>query len=171
MGTRHTVLLGVGLLSLVLLGVGGMALLGFTFQASFVSGFGVVNDSGESVEFVPIGMWEGSGETGPLPQCRPSFPHIWLRHQPVSLPAGATARVFYDWDDINFRHLLVRNSSGRLFILDTDKVGSTQLCYAPQRDAYRVPPLKKLRPADRVLAPCFGGRTVAYAGARQYPCP
>jgi hypothetical protein len=171
MRTRHEVLLGVGILTAVLMGVAGMALLGFAFQATFARGFEVVNDSGEGVEFVPIGMWEGSGEYGPLPQCRRSFPHIPLRHRPFSMAAGATALVFYDWDDINFRHLLVKDGPGRVLILDTDKVGSTQFCYPPQRDVYRIPPVKELQPADRQLVPCFGGQTVAYAGARQYPCP
>jgi len=140
-------------------------------QVAFVEGFEVVNDSGETVSVTPVGMWQGTGEYGPLPLYRsrlPAIPELRGRAQRQLAPSAA-CRFLYDHDDINFRHLLVRTAAGDVFILDTDKRGSLNACYGPQQSTYRIPPLVGLSGAPAELLPCVNGDSMSYPGAKQYP--
>lgn len=82
---------------------------------------------------------------------------------------GETLKYTYDWDDFNFRHLLVRNTSGEVFIVDTDKKGTLHQCYRPQRDWCEIPPLHTLPKAPAELLPCLQGKYVRYSGMKEYP--
>lgn len=140
-------------------------------QVGFIEGFEVVNDSGETVSVTPIGVWERTGEYGPLPLYRSKFPAIPQLRGPAQrqLAPNTSCRFLYDCDDINFRHILVQTTAGDVFIVDSDKRGSLNACYGPQRSRYRVPPLAELARAPNGLRPCLHGKSVAYSGCKQYP--
>jgi hypothetical protein len=165
------IIIGIG----VACGVGLMLLfLCNPMALVFLVSFEVVNESEEHVWVTPIGMLEGSGEYGPLPRYRaPRLPALPLRgrgrHYEIPLRAGESVKITYDWDDINFRHILVRTESGDVLIVDTDKLGTRGSCYAAQKSRYAIPSLQKLRRAAGELAPCAEGQRVAYSRAKEYP--
>jgi hypothetical protein len=133
-------------------------------QLSFLESFYIVNSSGERIEVMPIGMLEGSGRYGHLPRYRNSFPPA-IRisaSQPINLAPEAEAKVTYDYDDINFRHILIRDQMGNTYILDTDKKGTISTSYGPQKDRYIIPSLKETLYAPKELIPCFNGEYVTY---------
>lgn len=137
----------------------------------FVSELRIRNDSGVTVWVTPIGMWEGRGRIGPLPRLTPA---LWMWRHPrqtrLRLDPGESVRILYDWDDINFRHILVRDAAGVVRILDTDRKGNLGNCYRAQRDTYVIPALKMLRLAPAELHPCEKGKAVDYPPLRiEYP--
>ena len=174
---RRRVLLGLalvlGLAALPLALVACLFLLNSVnpLQMAFLASFDVVNDSGQDVWVTPIGMWEGAGEYGPLPRYRDRFPPaVWVGPaSDLALARNARLKITYDYDDINFRHILVRAASGDVFIVDTDRRGSLHLCYGPQQSTYRIPPLAELSGAPAELLPCVNVDSVSYSGAKQYP--
>jgi hypothetical protein len=140
------------------------------FLLAFLTTFRVANESGEDLRITPIGMWEGSGRYGPLPMYRNASPPAWPRKgHGLRLPAGKSISITYDWDDINFRHILVKGRGDRILILDTDRMGTLTGCCPPAKERYVIPKLKELRPAPKELVPCFRGKDVAYSGAKEYP--
>jgi hypothetical protein len=138
---------------------------------AFLVSFRVVNESGEAVEFVPIGMTTGSGWYSPLPRYQDlSPPAVAITNpEPISLEPGEETQVVYDYDDVNFRHLLIRDGRGNIYVLDTDKKGTKRAAYGPQKDRYAIPELRHLSPAPRALHPCLYGKRVKYDGAKEYP--
>jgi hypothetical protein len=164
------IIVAVGISLALLIALVAVGLVCNPLLIAFLDEFTVCNDSGEDITVVPIGMWERTGEYGPLPLYRRRFPALPVRGTSGTfVPAGGTARFIYDWDDINFRHILVRSASGKTLIVDTDRRGSVNWCYAAERDIYRIPVLRGLPPADRELLPCFTGASVPYSKAKQYP--
>jgi|GEM_PF-2878338 len=140
-------------------------------QLAFLDSFWIVNQSGQYVEVMPIGITAGRGSYAPLPRYKNSFPPAMSLHlsETVDIAPHEKQLVTYDWDDINFRHLLIRDHSGRAYLLDTDKKGTREMCYGPQQEFYVIPPLAELRPAPLELLPCFSGEIVTWEGTRQYP--
>jgi hypothetical protein len=140
-------------------------------QLAFIESFQVANVSGEDVTIMPVGMREGSGKYAPLPRYRNAGPPAVRLNvkTPISLQSGEIAPIAYDYDDINFRCILVRDSRGATYILDTDKKGTKSSCYGPQKSRYAIPPLKQLRPVPVELLPCFDGEAVSYSGAAEFP--
>ncbi len=155
------------------LGIGGLLMLCNPMLLAFLTSFEIRNDSGADVWVTPIGRWEGSGKYGPLPQYRSRTPVAIpsRRGHDIHVKAGGRLEIIYDWDDINFRHLLVRSGSGQVYITDTDKNGTLDSCYAAQRSSYRIPPLKEMRKASAELLPCTRGESVRYSGSVDYPDP
>ena len=155
------ILLGVGLLLLAL--CNPMLLV-------FLQKFEVVNQSGADLWVTPIGMCEGSGKYGPLRMYHNMFPPAipkFCDHD-IPLKSGQSLTVIYDWDDINFRHILVRTQRGEALIVDTDKMGDLHHCYRPQQDKYEIPPLAQLSKASPELLPCIEGKSVTYSGVVVY---
>lgn len=140
-------------------------------QLTFLESFYVVNSTGEAVEIMPIGMIAVSGEYGPLPRYRDAFPPAVPIpiSQPISLTPGAKRKLTYDYDDINFRHILVRDKTGSIYILETDKKGTKHACFGPQKDLYTIPPVERLESAPEELIQCFCGNYVPYTDAKEYP--
>ncbi len=132
--------------------------------SAFLVSFEMYNGSGRDVWVTPIGMWEGSGEYGPLPRFRKigggAYPYS--KNHDLHLATGETLAYTYDWDDINFRHILVRDARGKVLILDTDKQGGLHVCCAAQQTRYTIPPLSTLSQAPPELVPCTKGRTVRW---------
>jgi hypothetical protein len=132
-------------------------------QLAFLTTFEMYSDADVDVWVTPIGMYEGSGQYGPLPRYRDSFPPAWpAKAEDVYLPAGSSVRFTYNWDDVNFRHILVRDRTGQVFIVDTDKRGDLHGCCSPEHDRYRIPPLDAMRKAPPELIPCTRGEVVRW---------
>jgi hypothetical protein len=157
-------------------GVGLVVLLGFVLalgfnpmRLAFLVSFEVKNASNEDVTIMPIGTLEGSEKYSPLPRYRNSYPPaISLdTRTPVAIPGGETVTITYDYDDINFRHILVRDAQGTMYTLNTDKRGNRHSCYGPQKSCYSIPPLKNLELASNDLIPCFYGKSVDCSRAEQ----
>jgi hypothetical protein len=140
-------------------------------QLAFLESFQIENRSGQYLEVVPIGMFEGTGLYGPLPLYRNTFPPAipLPTSQTISIASGNKTRVTYDYDDVNFRHILIRDKTGHIYILDTDKKGTKQACYGPQKDIYTIPPVDQLQIAQSELIQCFYGHKVSYSDAKEYP--
>jgi len=155
----------------IVLGGIGLLLLCNPMLLMFLSSFEIRNDSGVDVWVTPIGRWEGTGDYGPLPRywnrTPPAIPS-WQDHD-IPLEAGGRLTVIYDWDDINFRHLLVRTADEEVYITDTDKKGTLDYCYAAQESSYRIPPVKEMPKVPDELLPCTRGKHVQYSGAVDYP--
>lgn len=128
---------------------------------AFLTTFEIRNDSGVDLQVMPIG--QGSAHLGPLPQYESDEPPVHRVRQtaPKWLAAGATLRVVYDWDDVSFRHILVRSRGGPLLILDTDR--AVGCCYSPRQTLYVIPRLTTLRRAPPELEMCRSGKYVEYS--------
>lgn len=126
---------------------------------AFLVSFDIINNSGQDLEIMPIGIM-ATGEYGPLPRFHSSWPPAIPvdSKKPIRLSATGRVRVTYDYDDINFRSILVRDEQGALYILPTDARGSTANFYGPQQKEYVVPLLKELKKAPSELWPCFDGK-------------
>ncbi len=137
----------------------------------FMVSFDIVNESGSDLWITPIGMWEGNRRYGPLPRFRDRYPPCIPHGQHCDIPvkAGQRLRITYDCDDINFRHILLRDISGIIYIVDTDKKGTARYCCGPQKKEYVIPPLEDLQKAPDELASCTRGENVSYSGAVDYP--
>lgn len=137
-------------------------------QLAFLESFVIANDSGADVRVTPIGMVQGSGEYASLPRYRDRFPPAIPSRDRYDIPlkAGQSLKITYDWDDMNFRHILVRAKQGAVLVVDTDKMGDLHSCYGPQKEKYSVPPLASLKEAPSELVPCAEGEAVRYSGAK-----
>lgn len=134
-------------------------------RLAFLANFEICNDSGVDVWVTPIGMWEGSGAYGPLPRYDRDEAPAYRSRQRCDIPVKAkgAVRIIYDWDDINFRHLLVRTAGGDVYLTDTDKNGDLHSCYSPSQERYRIPPLAEMQKAPAELLPCTRGESVTYS--------
>ena len=153
--------------------VGGMALLVLCnpMLLVFLTSFEIHNESGVDVWVTPIGRWHGTSDYGPLPrfwnQTMPAIPS-W-QDDDIPIEAGGRLEIIYDWDDINFHHILVRTASGEVYITDTDKKRTLKKSYAAQESSYRIPPVTEMSKAPVALLPCIHGGDVQYAHAMDYP--
>lgn len=142
----------------------GMAVLGFVWvvclliviapgellRKSFLVEFDVVNRSGQKVYVTVLGVDAGDN-IAVLPQVGSKEHPVRYRFPKESvLSSGETRTVTYDWDDINFTWIAVRDEVGPwkiirtgLPIIDRTANGSRSFSKPDQR-AYVIPPLKEL---------------------------
>lgn len=170
MKARKVIRLLIAVIMVLLLFAGGLIVFARfnPMRLAFVATFEVRNETTRDFQIVPIGMREGSGEYGPLPlyenQDLPLKSRDDIR---FTIPAGDTIVVNYDYDDINYRHLLLKDGQGRLWIMDTDKRGTRHVCYGPQQSIYIIRD-DQIMPAPQELAPCFDDNFVEYSAAADY---
>lgn len=138
---------------------------------AFLVSFEVQNDSGEEIDIISIGMISPTGKYGPLPRYQNVYPPAVPidRREIVRLQPRASSKITYDYDDINFRHILIRDKIGAFYILDTDKKGTKDSCYGPQKNLYIIPAIQNLKAVPKELIQCFDGRDVFYEDAKEYP--
>lgn len=120
--------------------------MGLAFQTSIV----VSNESGEGIHFTPMGISEGSGSLRPLPRFLFSAPLLLaVKQSDFYLPPGQETTVNYDWDDIIFTTLLVRDEKGfNREVLVDPKARVEDCCYMPRSPRVVVAQLVNL-PAAR----------------------
>ncbi|MCX7957799.1 MAG: hypothetical protein N3B13_01990 [Deltaproteobacteria bacterium] len=124
----------------------------------------IINASGEKIWVTPIGMLESSGKYGPLPRYTDkSFPAIprGSAHN-IKLKPRQYIKLIYNWDNINFRYLLIYSKNGGTYIMETDRRGDLHTTYPPKQKRYIIPPLRELKQAPRELLPCIKGKYVKY---------
>jgi hypothetical protein len=118
-------------------------------QTIFVTQFVVQNTSGEPLRFWVAGTHE-SGNLHLLPLFATAFPALpSFRTGGFNLADERSARIVYDWDDIDFNVVVVQRGSGELRAVDvdTDKRGG-DCCRPPAAHAYVIPRVDSLRVAS-----------------------
>jgi hypothetical protein len=126
-------------------------------QIAFITEFEVENQTQMPLWVTPVGTFRSGGKSV-LPQLAAAFPAIpaW-RSRDLRIDPGETRRIYYDWDDINFSEIVVRDSVGVLRNLVVDPAPPTDAYYANKADLYRIENLQTLPVATSdivtVLAP------------------
>jgi hypothetical protein len=107
------------------------------FWVVFISRFRVENRTGAPLWITPVGTFN-SGVKGVLPQFATSFPAFpAFRSRELRVDPGRSRRIRYDWDNINFSEIVVRNARGeyRQLIVDPDPPKKD---YSPNRQEVYV---------------------------------
>lgn len=146
----------VGFLCLPITCMNGLVLINMVnpMAMGFLTSFLVVNQSQETVYVTPIGTVgrEGKRYILPLsPSARFSLPSTGPFE--ITLPPAEEYQFTYDWDDINFSELAVRNERGEWYQLVTDPNPIKNQYHQPQVKAFMIPPLSQLpRASSDVVA-------------------
>lgn len=120
---------------------------------AFLFRFDVVNESGETVWITPIGAIDREGERRVLAQYTEggeAIPAGQERNQKVQ--PGETLRIVYDWDDINFSEILVRDAAGNGRVLVVDATPTVDQFHSPESNRFVIPQLDSLAPAPADVA-------------------
>jgi hypothetical protein len=91
-------------------------------QLTFVTGFRVENRTSRPLWITPVGTLHAGGKHV-LPQFAAGFPAIpAFRTKNLRIEPGGSTWISYDWDDINFSEVVVRNAEGeyRQLVVDPD---------------------------------------------------
>jgi hypothetical protein len=127
------------------------------FGVVFIASFSIHNESGEAVYVTPIGAYGTNALRAVLPQYAVGFAAFpAFRSSNFRLRSGGSVRVHYDWDDINFSEIVVRDRAGQVKQLVIDPVPTEKQYHAPERDVFIVPPLKELAEASRPVLEALG---------------
>ncbi len=120
-------------------------------QLAFVTSFRVTNHSGKTLDVIPVGTFN-SGRKGVLPTFAWGFPAVpRLSRAPYQISHGDSRKILFDWDDINFSELVVRDESGEYRQFVTDPNPPTKDYYAPRQKHFTVPDFAELEPVDRAV--------------------
>jgi hypothetical protein len=107
----------------------------------FLTTFEVVNASQEDLVISPIGARGPAGERGTLPISKYSRLYILSsKNAEFPLAAGASLKLTYDWDDVQFTEIVCRRPDGSHRLLATG--------LHPTKDQYRQPPVKRFEISD-----------------------
>jgi hypothetical protein len=128
---------------------------------AFLVDFEIRNRSGETVWVTPVAATGTPGERVLLPLFDRRWPaRIAPSNRDLEVPAGASIRLTYDWDDCQFSEVLVRRASGDLRQVTVDPLGDR-----PVADFTAGPELVDLGDPDalpaaepRALAPLLPNR-------------
>ena len=139
--------LGIGFLCLPITCMNGLVLVNMVnpMAMGFLTSFSVVNQSQETVYVTPIGTVgrEGKRYILPLsPSARLSLPLTGPFE--ITLPSAEKHQFTYDWDDINFSELAVRNERGEWFQLVTDPNPTKNQYHQPEAKEFMIPLLSQL---------------------------
>lgn len=107
-------------------------------QRMFITEFEIENRTDQAVWVTPVGTFRSGGKSV-LPQFLAPFPAIpaW-RSGHLRIDPGGKRRIYYDWDDINFSEIAIRDSSGLLRNLVVDPNPPTDQYYANRDDLYSI---------------------------------
>jgi len=110
-----------------------LAIAGMIFGAAFVADLTVENRTAETVWITPIGAVGDEGVRVPLP--------IMLARIPLALPAfqhgdfrllpGEVVTISYDFDDVNFSEVVIRDAQGRWTQVVADPHPTANRYHAP----------------------------------------
>lgn len=123
----------------------------------FLYRFEVANQSGATIWITPIGAVGGAGNRYVLPQFvgeALAFPSI--RQGQFRLATGESLEIVYDWDDINFSELLVRDAGGEYRALVVDAAPTLYQYRPPSSDVFVIPELSTLPHAPRAVVEAAG---------------
>jgi hypothetical protein len=140
-------LLVIAVLCMPLSCVTGLMLFNFAnpMARAFLTDFTVRNSSGEIVHITPIGTVGEEGHRRQLPLSLSSE---------ISIPASTASdfrlapneerRFTYDWDDINFSEVAVRDERGKWRELVVDPQPTERQYRPPAEDSFVIPPFSEL---------------------------
>lgn len=127
-------------------------------QSAFITDFTVENQSGEDVQFTPIGTWGAEGNRATLPIFAVRFPAIHsLKTGNFLLKPGERRVVLYDWDDINLSEIAVRSQEGKLYQLVIDPTPTERQYHAPETNLFVIPLLSTLPTASESVEVAIQG--------------
>ena len=119
-------------------------------QAAFITEFTIENRSGETVHITPVGTVGMEGHKGLLPQFVSAFPAIPAKKESNLIVADRQSiRILYDWDDINFSEIAIRDEAGKWYQLVTDPEPTKDQYHPPHAKHYEIGKLAELPPATR----------------------
>ena len=111
----------------------------------FLTGFTVENASDEEVWVTPIGAVGERGERRPLPLSAFKIPYLLTPFRnDLPVARGARREFIYDWDDIQFSEILVRDAKGEYRALATGLHPTEGQYRRPQQTNFVVNPLDTL---------------------------
>lgn len=107
-------------------------------QLTFITEFEIENRTDQPLWVTPVGTFRSGGKSV-LPQFSTPIPAIpaW-RSRHLKIDPGARRRIYYDWDDINFSEIAIRDSAGVLRNLVVDPTPPTDQYYANRDDLYPI---------------------------------
>jgi hypothetical protein len=153
--TPEKLLQHIRVVSLPLLGFSSLVLINSInpMLQMFLFEFDLTNASDETLWITPVGAVGKQGYRHVLPQFMLRFPAFArFKEGDHRLAAGETRRIIYDWDDINFSEIAVRNERGDWRQLVTDSNPTAGQYRPPAEDAYVIESFAALDPIhDRVL--------------------
>lgn len=118
-------------------------------QLAFITDFTVENQSGEDVQFTPIGTWGAEGNRATLPIFIARFPALPSpKIGNFLLKPGEKRVVLYDWDDINLSEIAVRSQEGKIYQLVVDPTPTERQYHAPETNHFVIPLLSSLSTAS-----------------------
>jgi len=120
-------------------------------QLAFVTPFEVTNDSGRTLDVIPVGTFN-SGLKSVLPTFAWGLPAIpRLSRAPYRISPGDAQKILFDWDDINFSELVVRDESGEYRQLVTEPSPPMQGYRPPGERHFTIPDFAQLDPIDPLV--------------------
>ena len=164
------VLLSIPSIYIIFLLLGGL----LSTLSPFVKEFEIVNATGQYIWVTPVCKLDSDGRYCPLGTYyqRLSSQKKIRNVFDVKIKAGESIRIFYDWDDIDFRHILVKTAFGDIYIIDANEQGNSASCDESQdesqKDKFIISDLSTLSIASPELFPLLKDQCVKYSGAKEY---
>jgi hypothetical protein len=117
--------------------------------------FEVLNHAGEDIWVTPLGAVGPLGHRYVLPQYFSQLPAIpaW-RQGEFKVAPDQSLTIIYDWDDISFSELLIRDRHGKFREFVIDRQPTKDQYRPPAANKFVIPPLNQLpeSPAQLVAA-------------------
>jgi hypothetical protein len=130
-----------------LLAVSMLVFLGLSFGGAFVAEFTVENRTGQRIAVTPIGTVGKKGDRQPLPVYMWPFPPIWSSQRGgFEILPGESIDIMYDWDDINFSEIVVRDHAGERGQLVVDANPTRNQYRAPSQTRFAIDDIDSLEP-------------------------
>jgi hypothetical protein len=124
-----------------------VALAGTPMLAAFIIDITIVNETDQRIVVTPVGTIGEKGRRSPLPVFRREFPPIQSTQRGgFGIEPGDSTTIFYDWDDINFSEIVVRNEQEDVRQLVVDPNPTTRQYHSPEKKEFVIDDFKALAP-------------------------
>jgi hypothetical protein len=132
-------------------------------QAAFISEFKIENRTQLLIWVTPIGT-RNDGSKHVLPQFSRILPAIPASDsRDLQIDAGKTRSIYYDWDDINFSDIAIRDTVGTLRTLVVDPAPPTTSYYANKQNLYPIEDLSALPVATSAVVAAVAPRPSSFS--------
>jgi hypothetical protein len=123
-------------------------------QLAFITDIHITNATPHSIKVTPIGTAGVLGDRWPLPVFKSAFPAFESKQVgDFHIPSGSTLEILYDWDDINFSEIVVKDHLGQLSQIVTDPTPTQSQYHPPQINTFTIDASSPLQPVPaNVLA-------------------
>jgi len=132
-------------------------------QAAFISEFKIENRTRVPIRVTPVGT-RNDGSKHVLPQFSRIFPAIPASDsRDLQIDAGKIRSIYYDWDDINFSEIAIRDAVGTLRTLVVDPAPPTTSYYANKHNLYSIENLSALPMATFAVVAAVAPRPSSFS--------